>query len=54
MAELSIALRNLMIAYTFNGDHERALALLKIDPTIEGRKRAIIQGYANWRLVHSR
>ena len=48
------ALRNLVIAYSVKGDHERALALLKIDPSIPGRKKAIVRGYADWRLVHSR
>ena len=45
------ALRNLVIAYSVNGDHERALVLLKIDPSIPDRKKAIVRGYADWRPV---
>ena len=48
------ALRNLVIAYSVKGDHERALVLLKINPSISDRKRAIIRGYTDWPVVHTR
>ncbi len=47
-------LRILAILYAVSKDYDRAFALLKVDPSPQGRMRAITRGYADWALAKTK
>jgi Flp pilus assembly protein TadD len=49
-----IAVRNLAILYSVNGNYDQALVLLQIDKSPDGRRRDILRGFSSWSLVTSR